>query len=178
MPQADYIDPSPSNLSKSSVSALAEKVALDLGYTPGAELEPLVKKLGGDVVFQDFWDLDDSSSGSIKIESRGEFKIYLGLHTSPDRDRFTIGHEIGHYILHYLYPVSKGQQIGRMQAARYGSGRVEYEANWFAASFLMPSAGFTEAYLASCKDIFEVANLFRVSVSAASVRARVLKLEP
>lgn len=66
----------------------------------------------------------------------------------------------------------------RVKARRYGGkDRTEYEANWFAASFLMPEDKFRAAYSATAKDIFEVAAKFRVSVSAALVRAKTLGLE-
>jgi Zn-dependent peptidase ImmA (M78 family) len=101
----------------------------------------------------------------------------LGMHTSSDRDRFTIGHELGHYVLHYLYPQAKGSTVSPTKADRYGTGRTEYEANWFAASFLMPHEAFKIAYNSARGNLCEVAEKFHVSLSAASVRARALTLE-
>lgn len=176
MQNPQYSDPQPSLLTKQSVSSLAEKIAAQIGYVAGSELEAIVEGMGGKVTYQDFWELDNSSSGSIRVKKEGEFEIFLGMHTSPDRDRFTICHEIGHYVLHYLYHLSKGTNLGLMQAARYGAGRTEYEANWFAASFLMPSNQFKEAYQAANGDIYVVAAQFKVSVSAALVRAKALEI--
>ncbi|MCL2716120.1 MAG: ImmA/IrrE family metallo-endopeptidase [Alphaproteobacteria bacterium] len=51
---------------------------------------------------------------------------------------------------------------------------AEWEANWFAAAFLMPRERFMRAYLAS--EIEDVAKLFAVSVHAASLRAKSLSL--
>lgn len=177
MADTKYSDPTPSLLTKQSISALAEKIAAQIGYVAGSELEVIVEGIGGKVTYQDFWELDNSSSGSIRVEKEGKFEIFLGMHTSQDRDRFTICHEIGHYVLHYLYHLSKGKDPGPMQAARYGAGRTEYEANWFAASFLMPSAQFKEAYQAANSDVYVVAAQFKVSLSAALVRAKALGLE-
>lgn len=164
----------PSNLSKDSIETLAGRVSGQLEYKPGDDLGPVVEALGGKLVYQQFWELDSSASGSIRIEEQGDFTIYLGMHTSRDRDRFTIAHEIGHYCLHYLYPKLNGKEVGRVSAARYGGGRVEYEANWFAAAFLMPADQFKEAFNSLGQELFLVATKFQVSFSAAQVRAKAL----
>ena len=61
-----------------------------------------------------------------------------------------------------------------MVAQRFGSTRVEWEANWFAAGFLMPAAEFTSVCRAA--DLAEAARHFKVSVPAAEARAKALGL--
>jgi Zn-dependent peptidase ImmA (M78 family) len=157
---------------------MAAQFAGDMSFGPGGDIDAVVKNLGGKVTFQDFWDLDSTADGSIKIDAPREFEIFIAAHTAADRNRFTIAHEIGHYVLHYLLPLSENKEIGKVQARRYGGkDRTEYEANWFAASFLMPEATFRPAYEAAAGDVFEVAAKFRVSISAALVRAKTLGLE-
>lgn len=76
-------------------------------------------------------------SGVIENES-GQFVIKINRNESRERQRFTLAHEIAHYLLHR-------DQIGSGTAIRdnrlYRSGapeQVEYEANRLAADLVMP----------------------------------------
>lgn len=169
-----YSDPKACLLPKQAISNLAENLATTLGYRPGSNLEPIVIELGGKITYHDLWDMDLATSGSILVEKVGDFQIHLSNHTSLDRDRFTVAHELGHYFLHYMYWDAQQQPVGRMKAARYGSGTTEYEANWFAASFLMPEADFRRASDELGKNISDIASRFGVSYSAAQVRLQAL----
>lgn len=169
--------PKPSNLSKQSIYSLAETVAQNLDFKPGDDLIPIVSKLGGGVSYKDFWRLDAGDSGSLEIESDGKFTIFVAANTSSLRDRFTIAHELGHFILHFLWRnANSDDKIKCMNATRYGSDRAEWEANWFAAAFLMPSQEFTELYNLHGDDFVSLANHFDVSVKAAQTRAKALEL--
>lgn len=172
----EYTTPVASGLAKDSVYELAESIGKRLGFAPGGSLEDLVSKLGGRIRYQNLWDIDSSESGSIQIHTERNFDIFLATHTGPLRDRFTIAHELGHYFLHFLYPLKMGTGQGPMAARRYGSGRVEWEANWFAAGLLMPSAAFRSIYQECDRDIIATAERFGVSVSAAQIRVQALGL--
>lgn len=159
------------------VSALAADVATKLGFHPGAPIEPIVEKMGGQIAYGELTD-GDLQSGSISIEP-GKFTIYIPLNTSPQRDKFTIAHELGHYVLHFLLQNKsrpEGQKITHMRAQRFGSDKTEHEANWFAASFLMPSHAFITIYNEMGQDVAKVAERFGLSPSAVGVRARSLNL--
>jgi len=54
--------------------------------------------------------------------------------------------------------------------------RAEWEANWFAASFLMPSDDFRVVFRGSSGSISRVASKFTVSEPAAKIRASSLGL--
>lgn len=170
--------PVPANMSVQQVQALAEHVARELGYAPGDDLHPIVEGMGGSIVYTDS---HRGHSGSIEIKDN-KFEIRISTETGILRDRFTIAHELGHLVLHYLYPNAKAEQtdanekITWLEAARFGSGQVEYEANWFAAAFLMPEASFTEAYEKYNGDIISIARDFKVSLRAAEVRRDALQL--
>jgi Zn-dependent peptidase ImmA (M78 family) len=152
------------------IQGFAEKVAKSLKFHPGDDLEPIVASLGGEVLYQPFSELERTDSGSIVVERVGEFTIYLPDYTSPSRDRFSIAHELGHYFLHF--PLGDGHSP--MKAARYGSNRVEWEANWFAAAFLMPKKEFLRALAETDGDLDRVARQFKVSRAAADIRRRAL----
>jgi hypothetical protein len=171
-----YSAPTECGLSKAVVDKFAAQVAAHVGYEPGSALDPIVAKMGGTILTQDVLDFNRLPSGSIRIDGIGRFAIFLAAHTGPARDRFTIAHELGHYFLHYLYPNQNGATIERLEAQRYGSGRVEWEANWFAAGFLMPSARFSERYSALNGSVASLADEFGVSSEAARIRAQFVGL--
>lgn len=176
MSTADYAAASASHLTKGSVHRLAESVAKQIGYEPGGDLTALVKKLGGEVRYKDFWGGEESDSGSTVISGEGNFVIYIAKQTSYERDRFTIAHELGHYVLHYLWANRNGGSVKAMKASRYGSDRTEWEANWFAAAFLMPEQPFIDFFNEVDGDITLIAERFGVSSTAARIRAQALGL--
>lgn len=95
--------------------------------------------------------------------------------TSRGRIRFTIAHELGHYLVHRLkYPdgVSCTPEDLAIWDSEYN--RVEAEANLFAASLLMPLDAFRRAIPdsmdATFSDLNEVAQQFGISLTAATLR--------
>ena len=55
---------------------------------------------------------------------------------------------------------------------RYGTGRLEWEANWFAAAFLMPAKVFIEKCNEFNSDNYELSLYFNVSESAVKIRKK------
>lgn len=153
----------PSGASKAFVESYADKVREVLEFAPGGDLEEAVNQLGGRIRYLDL-DRWSELSGSIFIHGKQDFDIVLPLYTSPLRDRFTIGHELGHYFLH-----SK-QGATPLIAMRQGTGRVEWEANWFAAALLMPAEEFTRMCKKHRTDTNSIAAEFGVSRDAAQIR--------
>jgi Zn-dependent peptidase ImmA (M78 family) len=172
----EYSAPIESGLSKAVVDKFAADVANQLSYAPGSDLQPIVEKLGGRITIQNVLDFNRIPSGSIRIDGPNRFEIFLAAHTGPMRDRFTIAHELGHYVLHYLYPNQNGRKVERLEAQRYGSGRVEWEANWFAAGFLMPLNLFREKYIELQGSIASLAAEFGVSTDSVRIRAQFVGL--
>jgi hypothetical protein len=156
------------NLTKSNVEEFAGQVSDFFEFGVGDNPAKLVTALGGQIEYQDLSDII-SESGSIIVNGPNDFVILLPRYTSPVRDRFTIGHELGHYFLH-----SRQGELP-IKAFRSGSGRIEWEANWFAAALLMPRDAFHSAWRRS-RDIGVIARQFGVSREAAEVRKDVLKL--
>lgn len=168
-------EPAAQGFTRGDVSHLATNIASKLGYEPGASLEPVVERLGGKITYGE--SPEELESGSIQIRPDG-FTIHIAMDTSPLRDRFTIAHELGHYVLHYLYPNQhKNAGIQYLRAQRYGADRAEYEANWFAAAFLMPADRFRAKYAELRHDPLLVSDYFKVSTQAATVRAKSLGLD-
>jgi Zn-dependent peptidase ImmA (M78 family) len=166
-----------SNLTKGQIFSLAESIAKQLGFEPGDDIHKLVETIGGEVESRDTLTEDPEKSGSLYVSGPDKFKIIVPAHTSLLRDRFTIAHELGHFVVHYLWKRKNGGlDSDTMIALRKGSDRVEWEANWFAAAFLMPAERFTETFRASGSSLAATASKFDVSTSAAEIRAKQLGL--
>ncbi|MBF0401667.1 MAG: ImmA/IrrE family metallo-endopeptidase [Magnetococcales bacterium] len=168
------LTPEPSFIRKKEVYALGARIASQLGYSPNGDIESAVRKAGGRIEFRDPFDFDLGDSGSIHIKKLRDFVIYVSIFTSLSRDRFTIAHEIGHYVLHYFIRFKGVQEQEAMVCERAGEGRVEWEANWFAAGFLMPQKEFKKALEEEDCDVYLVAERFGVSSRAAELRAKII----
>ncbi|KCZ51795.1 hypothetical protein HY29_18330 [Hyphomonas beringensis] len=91
----------------------------------------------------------------------------------PERQRFTVAHEISHYLLH-RDDIGAGVVDSVMYRSSLSS-RKETEANQLAAAIIMPAAAVTREMneLGSPEDaavVQELAELFRVSVPAMKIR--------
>lgn len=175
------VKPIPTRALKAQIHGFAESLAQNLNFGPGEPIEPLVNRLGGKIVFKNPVGFNDRLPESIVVRKSNDFTIFVPSMTSSERDRFTIAHELGHLVLHY--PLCAKQHPGQpMAATRWvdendeDQQRAEWEANWFAAAFLMGSAAFREAHK-TYKGVLElVAVKFGVSPAAARVRAKTLGL--
>lgn len=179
------VRPIPTNVAKARVHAFGEHAARLLGLGAGDALEPIVARLGGQIVYHSPSQLksDAEAPESIVVRGSQDFVLYLPTTTSSARDRFTIAHELGHFFLHW--PMVQKEHPGSiMVATRWVDvsdrvqQRAEWEANWFAAAFLMPEAQFRSAWneSSSFDRAGSVAAVFGVSDKAAQVRAQSLGL--
>lgn len=180
MTQPNYSDAQASGLNKEAIAALAKQMANHAEYAFGSDLEPVVERMGGKIQYMDLYGVGangTSDSGSIKIDEFRKFEITLAHHTGTLRDRFTIAHELGHYVLHYLYPTQvQGKTLGKVIAQRYGSGLEETEANLFAACFLMPEDEYRKQFELLAGSHTDLSENFGVSTRASRLRASNLNL--
>jgi hypothetical protein len=112
----------------------------------------------------------EKGGGSLVIYGPGNFVIWLSPYQSPLRANFTIGHELGHYILHYKH--DKKHEGGPVVFNRFGSDAYEWQANRFAASFLMPREEYRRYHEKFKGNPMLLAGHFGVSESAVEVRRR------
>jgi Zn-dependent peptidase ImmA (M78 family) len=174
----DYASIVETRLSKDDVHYLAQLLASKFDFQPESDIRNLVSLMGGEVVVEDMLLADPEQTKSLIVMAPENFQILVPSHTSPERDRFIVAHELGHYILHYLWQRKKNPQYPMAVVAyRESRKRLEWEANWFAAALLMPEPAFRNIYGVSGRNIRKIAAKFRVSVSAAKVRAKELRLE-
>lgn len=119
--------------------------------------------------------LDDDISG-IFVAEGDEYYIIYNQFESLVRQRFTIAHELGHYILHKsskLFVDRKQKSLYRNSTSTTGENLKEREANAFAAALLMPK-GCIEHEIAKLSDEVDVVDVlaekFKVSKIAMSFR--------
>jgi hypothetical protein len=97
--------------------------------------------------------------------------IVLSGGSSERRRRFTIAHEIGHFVLHPER--QRPERGGGVNAVWEGQER---EADRFAAELLMPEPLVREAVVQHGPDAARLADRFEVSRQAMQVRLRALGL--
>lgn len=172
----DYNEnPNPCKLSKIAIEKVAAEGAKKLGFMPGGDLNSFISKIGGKVIelgLSDWASIKDSVDGAIISHSASDFTILTGADVAAERKRFTIAHELGHQVLHGIY----AEQFPFIAARSDKSNRIEWESNWFAASFLMPEIEFREKYQEENGRLTFVAEHFKVSYLAARIRATALEL--
>lgn len=102
-------------------------------------IKSLIKKLG---IKLSPYDLGEDVSGVLVID-RGNHKIGYNSTESLVRQRFTLAHEVGHFILHCndknegLF-VDHTKYMFRKGSPNSKEYRLEMQANQFAAALLMP----------------------------------------
>ncbi len=137
--------------SRDRLTEIAEEFGIDVLYRPAESYDGALLRIR------------DAQRGCIVINSRIR---------EESRRRFTLAHEIGHFVLPGQQEVStpcKQQKIENWDADLY---RPELEANRFAAEILMPRgimAGFCQSE-PSLESIRSIAKLCGTSLTASAVR--------
>ena len=97
--------------------------------------------------------------------------IYLNRLDSQARQRFTCGHELGHYVKRGSAETGDWEFIDRRDSvSSRGIDPAEVYANQFAAALLMPASMVRD--LADSHEAFELAIMFGVSQDAMGLRLR------
>ena len=165
--------------SRNMIETIAQLVREKLKLSTPIDMISAVRALGGQCVPVATTEYD------AKIETvntrDSQFIINYAENQADERIRFSIAHELGHLFLHML------QQDGCLSTDTYFRGKqsnrsfVEWEANEFAASLLMPK----DEFVTFCRDqqneddsidLDCVAKYFGVTQQATYVRGKVLDL--
>lgn len=111
------------------------------------------------------------SQGTLEVHSRERWSIYIPEHSSPLDDRYTIAHELGHYVLHSRMGANSIRAFRRFDS-REPVNDAEREADAFALSFLMPRRLVEEKTASTDPDsaVDVVAAVFHVDRNSASIR--------
>lgn len=164
------------------VEAIAEKLLDSVGIdTTPVPVEDIVRKL--DLRLKES-DLGQDISGVLVIKN-GIGTIGINENDGSLRKRFTIAHEIGHYILHRTSGdlfIDKTKVHYRDSNSSKGEDYKEMEANSFAAAILMPQKLVVAEILKGNidltdeNDIKDLASRFGVSSIAMTYRIANLDL--
>lgn len=136
---------------KKQIRALVDKIFLDRNIgAPGKpiDVEAIVKSYGIDIRKDNV--KDELSGFLVRNSKNGKAVIGVNRRHHPNRQRFTIAHELGHYLLHegevvHFDGARPGLMVNlRSESSAAGDSDLEREANLFAAELLMP-ARFLEA---------------------------------
>ena len=139
------------------------------------DIEYVAKNLGLNVYITNIKDHFQNTAypkdiSGFLLKDNDEYAIFVNENDSETRQRFTIAHEIGHYILGHLkneeYKISYRDEL-----TSKGTDMHEIEANAFAAELLMPEELISFAYRRT-SDTSELADWFNVSTDAIEIRLR------
>jgi Zn-dependent peptidase ImmA (M78 family) len=145
---------------------VAAALRAELEIAPKADLDQLATQLGLTIVEVD----SQSFEGALLRSSRdlsGRILVRRGIRESGRR-RFTIAHEIGHYILHGDHQIPCSPRV--IEGWKEGQPKPEREADTFASELLLPT-NETVQYLnkrwPAIEVVVDVADHFGASLMAA-----------
>lgn len=120
-------------------------------------------------IFRD--EMSEGESGAIVI-NQSDCGMLINQNDHTNRQRFTIAHEIGHFVS-YKYQGQTGERIDfRNLESSFGKDLEEIFANKFAAAILMPISIISEI---KNRSKIELANEFNVSTAAIENRIKNVK---
>jgi Zn-dependent peptidase ImmA (M78 family) len=152
----------------------AERILADLWGDAGIPIDPvrIARTLGIRVVNAE---LDPDVSGALVKERQKDPVIFLNATDSPNRQRFTAAHELGHFVKRSDDP-DQYEYIDRRDAlATTGRDPEEIYANQFAAALLMPEKDVRSLAELKLTDV-QMALRFDVSLEAMQYRLQNLGL--
>lgn len=161
-------------MTKNQIEELAKKEFLKVGGIIPVDVVKAAKLHNIDLFATHMEQAFNAEPSGMLVKSSDQWAIFVNIDDSITRQRFTIAHELGHFLIH------KGQQfVDEFSAGEvfYRDGsetKEESEANYFAACLLMPADKVEEIW-PTCKDPKDAAKRF--NVSEVSMTYRLKKLE-
>ncbi|WP_287330061.1 ImmA/IrrE family metallo-endopeptidase [Mesorhizobium sp.] len=131
------------------IEKTAQEILEQVGYNSGpVDLEKICSMLYLDLQFSDQFVEDGDGTpilGSANFDRRS---IKINSHADKNRERFTLGHEIGHFCLkhdQYLRSetiVERDLFVDTESEKGFDYERLEFQANYFSSDIIMPSHVF------------------------------------
>lgn len=143
-----------------------------LGEIP-VKLGSMAKELG--IVVKRSPTLPRNVSGQITRLPTGVYEIKINRFESMTRQRFTLAHELAHFLLHRSEIDKLGEIKDSILYRSCASETIEYEANRLATQIIMPDEAISERQKAIGNNIDEsiidqLAEEFGVSKAAMEIR--------
>jgi Zn-dependent peptidase ImmA (M78 family) len=159
----------------------ALKILAEFGPKIPIDVDAIIKAHGIEIFADN--EMEGSVSGILMIKGKN-VGIMLNLFQPVVRQRFTLAHELGHYILHRDTQRVFIDEAPLFYRANRSGGDVdarEIEANVFAAELMMPEkavrADFKAMNFRTPEDaIWRLATRYNISRAAMSYRLRQLNL--
>lgn len=131
------------------------------------DIEKIIEEYGIEVIRGEF---EQNESGAIKIVEWGA-RIVVNSTEPVVRQRFTLAHELGHYISYRVQKKTGTIVEYRDGTSSLGSSEEEVFANRFAASILMPIPIISHM-IGKTDDLSEIARNLNVSKEALTHRIK------
>jgi Zn-dependent peptidase ImmA (M78 family) len=129
-------------MNRTDIEKITEDLIREIGIsTFPIDLEKIANHLNIQIVYDD---LEDDVSGFLVAERQDKAVAVINTSHHPNRQRFTIAHEIGHFKLHVQSAneetifVDKKYSFHRDTNSSLGIYDQERDANAFASNLLMP----------------------------------------
>lgn len=148
----------------------ARQVIAEFQQSAPVQVVPIAEKLGLKVYTVNNWG-DDISGMIVSDKERGGksgFAIYINGNHALTRRRFTMAHEISHFVLHRSL-IGDGVQDDALYRSKLSSA-IEAEANRYAAEILMPWQLINAEIAKGNNTVAGLAQVFNVSKSSMSIR--------
>ena len=157
------------------------------GISPPVPIEEIA--LGADIIDIQRLDLTGYEGGLIAWDDKFEGRILVNRRARHERQRYTIGHELGHFLNPWHEPASEdgirctAKDMVRNEASSTNrSARMELEANLFAAELLFPRPVFVGDLRRrpglDLEHILDLAGRYEMSKEATARRYVALQDEP
>ncbi|MBR5597603.1 MAG: ImmA/IrrE family metallo-endopeptidase [Lachnospiraceae bacterium] len=168
------------------INKQAEVLFSTLDLVPGFDIKSTVETLGGEIRVKK--ELEENIEAQICPKEDSEIGFLIECKNNYDNDdyyiRFSIAHELGHLFLHMASPDNeKGYKlIGNYHKGSQNASIKEWEAEEFAASFLMPESRFrieVEAarFNSEVEDkVAQLAKIFKVPYKSVITRGKSLEI--
>ncbi len=161
----------------SFIEQRTEKLLIDSNcYSTPVPIKDCAKHLG---IKLEALELDDDVAGFLLLKDNNEVNIGYNKNHAPHRIRFTVAHEVAHYVLHAknskIFVDKEEKVLFRDGNSSTGEFFREREANAFAAALLMPEKLLLteiEKHKNETKEKFisSLAKAFKVSEQAITIR--------
>ena len=138
--------------------------------TVPVNIRGIADELGLAVYHTSEWD-DDVSGQIVRSERHGGrsgYAVFLNRNHHRNRRRFTLAHEVAHFLLHQQFIGDGVRHDGLYRSGL--STPLEVEANKLAAEILMPKSQLLWAFFEGVEELDDLARRFRVSRAAMAVR--------
>lgn len=167
-------------MSSQKAKRAAQNILRETNYTIPVDVRRIISHYGIEIIEQP---MEENVSGMMVVKNK---RAMIGVNQAhhPNRQRFSLAHELGHYVLHRENQsifVDASTIFFRDERAADGTDQFEIEANTFAAELLMPEQDLRAAVRKPLdafdeRAVSKLAIHFGVSVQALTIRLTRLKL--